>query len=104
MQEEPVQSVRLHSSGMRPAVYCLLLRIDIPNENHDDTEQISDTINLVDGYRLRTDDAVRATCIEGVRATAICVISNTEYTRSISTAEYYCNNTAVCTAVRVYQL
>ena len=53
--------VRLHSSGMRPAVYCLLLRIGIPNENHDDTEQISsDTINLVDGYRLRTDDVVHA--------------------------------------------
>ena len=77
--------VRLHSSGMRPAVYCLLLCIGIPNENHDDTEQISDTINLVDGYRLRTDD-VRATCIRGVRGTAVCVISNTEYTRSISTA------------------
>ena len=77
--------VRLHSSGMRPAVYCLLLRIGIPNENHDDTEQISDTINLVDGYRLRTDD-VRATCIREVRSTAVCVTSNTGYTRSISTA------------------
>ena len=62
-----------------------MLRIGIPNENHDDTEQISDTINLVDGYRLRTNDVVRATCIRGVRATAVCVISNTEYTRSIST-------------------
>ena len=52
-----------------------------------DTEQISDTINLVDEYRLRTDDAVVwATCIRGVRATAVCVISNIEYTRSISTA------------------
>ena len=70
---------------MRPAVYCLLLRIGIPNENHDDTEQISDTINLVNGYRIRTNDVVRATCIRGVRATAVCVISNTEYTRSIST-------------------
>ena len=76
--------VRLHSSGIRPAVYCLLLRIGIPNENHDDTEQISsDTI--VDGYRLRTDDVVRATCIRGVRATAVSS-HNTEYTRSISTA------------------
>ena len=71
---------------MRPAVYCLLLRIGIPNENHDDTEQISDTISLVDGYRIRTDDVVRAICIRGVRATAVCVISSTEYTRSISTA------------------
>ena len=68
--------VRLHSSGMRPAAYCC--------ENRDDNEQISDTINLVDGYRLRTD--VRATCIRGIHATAVCVIANTEYTRSISTA------------------
>ena len=58
--------VRLHSSGMRPAVYCLLRRIGIPNENHDDTEQISDTINIADGYRLRADDVVRATCTRGV--------------------------------------
>ena len=71
---------------MRPDVYCLLLRIGIPNENQDDTEQIGDTINLVDGYRLCTDDVVRATGIRGARATAVCVNSNTEYTRSISTA------------------
>ena len=43
-------------------------------------------INLVDGYRLCTDDVVRATCIRGIRATAVCVISNTEDTRSILTA------------------
>ena len=63
---------------MRPAVCCLLLRTwygIAPNENHDDTEQIRDTIrliliNLVDGYQLGTDDVVRATCIRGVRATA----------------------------------
>ena len=79
--------VRLHSIGMRPAVYCLLQRIGIPNERHDDdTEQISDTIDLVDRYRLRTDDVVRATCVRGVRATAVCDISSTEYTGSISTA------------------
>ena len=61
--------------------------IGILNENHNDTEQITKTnINLVDGYRLRTDDVVRATCIRGVRATAVCVICNTEYTRNISTA------------------
>lgn len=78
--------VRLHGSGMRPGVYCLLLRIGIPNKNHDDTEHINDTMNLVDGYRLRTDDLLRATCIGGVCATAIRVISNIEYTRSISTA------------------
>ena len=65
---------------------CLLVRIGILNENHDDTEQIRDSTNLVDGYRLSTDDVVRATCIRGVRATAVRVISNTEYTRSISTA------------------
>ena len=81
------QCVRLHSRGMRPAAYCLPIRIGIPNENHDITEQISsDTINFVDGYRLRTDHVVRATCIRGVRSTAVCVISSTEYTRSISTA------------------
>ena len=51
----------------------LLLRIGIPNENHDDTEQISDTINVVDGYRLCTNDVVRATCIRGVRTTAVFV-------------------------------
>ena len=91
---------------MRPAVYCLLLCIGNPNENHDDTEQVSDTINLVliDGYRRRTDDVVRATCIRGVRDTAVCVISSTEYTRSIFDREYYCNNTAApgmycCTSV-----
>ena len=71
---------------MRPSVHWLLLRIGIPNANHDDIEEISDTINLVDGYRLRFNDVVRATCIRGVRATAVCVISNTEYTRSISTS------------------
>ena len=71
--------VRLHSSGMRPD-------IGIPNGNRDDIEQISDTINLVDGSWLRTDDVVRATCTRGARATAICVISNAEYTRSLSTA------------------
>ena len=66
-----------------------------------DTEQISDTINLVDEYRLRTDDAVVwATCIRGVRAAAVCVISNKEYTRSISTARITANNIAVRT-VRV---
>ena len=49
---------------------CLLVRIGILNENHDDTEQISsDTI--VDGYRLRTDDVKRATSIIGVRATDV---------------------------------
>ena len=63
----------------------MLLRIGIPNENHDDTKQISDTMNVVDGYRLRTDDVVRATGVRGVRATAVCVNSNTGYTRSIST-------------------
>ena len=50
----------------------LLLRIGIPNVNHDDTEQISDTTNVVDGYRQRTN-VVRSTCIRGVRATAVCV-------------------------------
>ena len=68
--------VTLHSSGMRPAVICLLLNIGIPNENHDDTEQISsDTINLVDRHRVRTDDVVRATWIRRVRASAVCVSS-----------------------------
>ena len=92
--------VRLHGSGMRPGVYCLLLRIGIPNKNHDDTEHINDTMNLADGYRLRTDDLLRATCIGGVCATAIRVISNIEYTRSISTARITANNIAVRT-VRV---
>ena len=72
--------------SLRPVVYCSLLRIGIPNENHDDTEQISNNTNLVGGYRLRTDDVVRATRIREVRATAVCVTSNTEYTSSISTA------------------
>ena len=89
--------VRLHSSGMRPAVYCLRLRVGIPNENHDNTEQISDTTDLVHGYRLRTDDVVRvtciarATCIRGVRTTSACVISNREYTHSqYFDRVYYC--------------
>ena len=88
----------------------LLLRIGIPNENHDDTEQISDTINVVDGYRLCTNDVVRATCIRGVRTTAVFVsyyldqrspcycctwyvsslIPGTEY----FDRWYYCDNTA----------
>ena len=62
------------------------IRIGVLNENHDDTEQISDTVNLVDGYRLRTDYVVRATCIRGFRTTAVCVISNTDYCHSIWTA------------------
>ena len=66
-----------------------MLRIGIPNENHDDTEQISDTINLVDGYRLRTDDVARATCIGGVCDTAVYVASNIEYVRSMAVVSTY---------------
>ena len=66
--------------------YVQLVHIGLLNENHDDTEQIRDCTNLVDGYRVSTEDVARATCIRGVRATAVCVICNTEYTRNISTA------------------
>ena len=77
----------------------LLLRIGIPNVNHDDTEQISDTTNVVDGYRQRTN-VVRSTCIRGVRATAVRVISNTRVRSQYFDREYYSSILAECT-VRV---
>ena len=80
--------------------YVQLVHIGILNENHDDTEQIRDSTNLVDGYRVSTEDVARATCIRGVRATAVRVISNTRVRSQYFDREYYCNNTAVCT-VRV---